>query len=156
MDDHLPSGQSVLSYLERMVTYCRMVHRGDLERDYRDAWETAARQLLGPLPNRPPAPAVYTPAEMAPKPPTPKWRTEILAQPVRRIVARFSQQEKDGHGYTTLDYERLECGHIIAAGFNYSESGQPAKRRRCAQCAKEAAAKKQPQPAVKKTKAVSA
>jgi hypothetical protein len=135
---HTP--RSVLDYLRDMAELCRMLHRPDLERHYRDAWEISAQALYGKLPPRRPNQAVIF-YEQKPRTKT-VYQLESIASPLRKIIAR------DG------DTEILECGH---RSFRHvysgeSDSAPPPKRRRCHDCRIAATQKKQPSSSGKKTK----
>jgi hypothetical protein len=123
--------KNALKYLREMISICRRHHRRDLMWQYESAWEFASTIVYGPLPPReqdlsgcsfqpynPPMPA-----------PAPGPRPAIKEQPLRTIVSRFTRP------YRTwmLEYETLECGHTLLAPVGYSI---PAKRRRCAECAR--------------------
>lgn len=135
----------VLDYLRDMADMSRRLHRHDLATLYEDAWQIAAERIFGPLPARfpmkafpplpPDVPRRDTAAGMGKGSPTPAWRLEILSRPWRKIVAR------DG------DYEVLECGHRC---YHTEVPGSPAaRRRRCRDCAREAANKKPVESAAK-------
>ena len=128
--------QHVLDYLRDMVELCRNAHRPDLEHEYAEAWNLAASRIYGALPPRPPCKGHYvaTPVKAGP---TPKWKQQLLAKPYRKIVRRFTELDGDSR----CEYEQLECGHRMTAGLDMP-GDPPAKRRRCADCAREANNKK--------------
>lgn len=128
---HYPSYRSVLTYLADMIEYCRRLHRHELEAEYRDAWETAASSVYGPLPPRRISQQLYTPPCVLQVKEVPRYRQLMLAKPLRKIVAR------------TEEHEVLECGHMIWQPVSIPGAAI-AKRRRCPDCAKEAAANKKP------------
>ncbi len=125
--DYSKDYKRVLNYLNDMIEVCRRAHRPDLAGEYEDAWELAAGAIYGPLPARPKNRVFYA---AAPKPagPPPRWRTEMLAKPYRRISRRVD------------NYEVLECGHLVLAIADLP-GAPPAKRRRCGQCAQTSAKK---------------
>lgn len=104
-----PSYRSVLLYLAEMGDLCRRLHRNDLERDYRDAWETAALAVYGNLPARPPIAHPFF--DHAPRNADTVTRRQMWESPLRLV--KF----------------RVECGHRI---FTLGQS--PARRRRCSEC----------------------
>lgn len=130
----------VLKYLREMIAVSRHLRRRDMAWYYTEAWEFASIKIYGTLPPRkqdlagtfyqPQNPEL--PAEF--RPPTKHW-------PLRKIV----KINDHPHGYTTLKWEMLECGHelMCAPGYNV-----PAKKRRCIYCAfaaaEKAVAKKRP------------
>ncbi len=117
MDDPAQRHRRVLTYLSDMMEYCRLLHRHDLESEYKQAWETAAEAIYGPLPQRPPNQVVpYPTTEQRPR----TWfQKRSAASPYRKIIARMD------------DYEVLECGHRI---WRIAFAGDAGKRRRCTQC----------------------
>ena len=133
--------QHVLDYLRDMVELCRNEHRPDLEHEYAEAWSLAASKVFGPLPPRPPCKGHYVaaPAKLGPPP---KWKQELLAKPLRKIVRRFTELD----GTLRSEYEQLECGHRVMAGIAMP-GDPPARRRRCSECAHEATDKKTVSPA---------
>ncbi len=137
----IPAGQHkrVLAYLRDMIELCRGLHRHDLEREYQQAWETAASTIYGALPPRPSCQGYYEPnLAVASAQPTPKWKLEMLAKPYRKIVRRFTEQRKEE---PPTEYELLDCGHRLYAGIDLPGS-PPARRRRCSKCARENAESK--------------
>jgi hypothetical protein len=145
-----PSGKSVLQYLKDMQERARLAHRHDLVRLYEEAWERAADAVHGPLPPRIPAQPLSPPMWVHEPFKHVGRRAEMLKWPMRKIVARVTTTEKDNGQVFHFDSEKLDCGHIVSAGPQYSESGKPAKHRRCRECGAEAeAAKKPPAPATK-------
>jgi hypothetical protein len=142
---HVPTGKSVIAYLQEMIKICCRHHRHELEREYLQSLELVTDAVYGPLPPRPlPKPVAYVPEE---KLPTPGWKRDMMAKPYRKIVARFSERDPDPrYSFVMHEYERLECGHVVSATPDLPDS-PPAKRRRCSDCrreAEQAAEKKQP------------
>ena len=135
--DDAGHARAVLSYLKDMIELCRGLHRHDLVEQYSDAWEFAAQKIYGPLPARLPARGYYAQPTSKPSAPAPGWKKQMLAKPLRKIVARFTAVE-DG---LSIDYEQLECGHRLIATIDPPDSPQ-AQRRRCSECAR--VAKKSP------------
>lgn len=127
----------VLHYLSDMIELCRRFHRPDLVTEYQEAWEFAATVIYGPLPARKPNRGYYVQPD--PQPVNTAYRRQMLAKPYRKISLRFSEVI-DG---VTIEYEQLACGHRVMAGVEIPGE-PPAQRRRCAECAREAEAKKQP------------
>jgi len=124
--------KGVLDYVTEMIDLSRRLHRADLSDYYQDGWETAAIAIYGPLPQRKISASGtgYTPSTATPtkSQDTPAWRRQMLANPWRQIIAR------DG------DWEILSCGHRM---YHTEVPGSPdARRRRCHDCGREAAAKK--------------
>lgn len=128
--------KSVLKYLDEMIQVCERKNRRWLRMDYERAWEFAATIIYGPLPEEennstgqhPDSVASQLPAGIFNSLPRTKW-------PLRKIVKRFSRP------YNTwqVDYETLECLHILRAPVGYSV---PARSRRCPHCAADALTKK--------------
>lgn len=135
MRETAEDGKRVLAYLKDMIELSRNSRRQDMVWLYEDAWEVAASTIFGPLPPR-------RESVMPPRPePEPKARTfgqvEMVSKPFRKIVARFTAIEGD----LQIDYEQLACGHRVMAKVDLPGDPQ-ARRRRCAQCAREAASDK--------------
>jgi hypothetical protein len=145
--------QSILAYLRRMITYSRNHRRRDMVWYYQEAWEFASTQIYGALPPRKQdlAGTFYKPDN----PSIPDaFRPPDRDRPLRKIV----KNNEHPHGYTTLKWEFLECGHELMAPVGFSN---PVKRRRCIYCAfvaaENRAAKKRPASVpIAKAKAVSA
>jgi hypothetical protein len=120
---------SVLAYLERMVAYCQKKRRDDMRWYYEDALDFLSTRIYGDLPPRKkivaPGYGFHQPAN--PQLP-PGFRPAKLQQPLRAIV----QVNPRPHGYETVLWESLSCGHEIMAPPGY---GNPTKRRRCIYCA---------------------
>src|SRR6185437_3537788 len=78
----------VLGYLERCRRFAELSHRRDLAFDYERAWRLVFEVSHGALP---PARVFSTQysvvSEPAPRP-VPKWKAEVLARPMRRVVER--------------------------------------------------------------------
>lgn len=121
MDRQEREYRRVLDYLRDMIEFCQRAHRDDLERDYREAWETAASNIYGQLPPRPGIKVFYAP--QTPRRRQTRWRAEMLAKPYRKVSRRFG------------DHLMLECGHLIWSPAH--DDDPPAKRRRCPECAKQ-------------------
>jgi hypothetical protein len=144
--------KSVLKYLREMAAVSRRLRRRDMVWYYEEAWEFSAVRIYGALPPRkqdllgtfyqpdnPAVPAGFRPA--------------ASQCPLRRIV----KLNDHPHGFTTLSWEMLECGHELMAPVGYSV---PATKRRCIYCAYEALSKKKKPAssvaAIAKSKAVGA
>lgn len=131
----VPSGPGeILAYILQMEMLCQRLHRHDLAAEYREAWETAALAIYGPLPPR--REAQPTIAQEPPKEKTiPRWRQEKFARPMRRVIAVYG------------DFEILECGHKVWRPVHLADEPQ-AKHRRCKDCLevqKQSQQKKRPQ-----------
>lgn len=132
----------VLAYLREMMDMAHTLRRPEIERQYADAHEFYAQIVYGPLPSRwqtfcqsNPAPAVRVQEDTTPKK-TPGWKREMLAKPLRKVIATIERTETDEHSKRPIatTYEILECRHEHAL-YPGQESG---KRRRCGVCAQEA------------------
>jgi hypothetical protein len=150
--------RSILAHLRRMITYSRNHRRRDMVWYYQEAWEFASTQIYGALPPRKQdlAGTFYKPSN----PPVPDaFRPPERDRPLRKIV----KVNEHAHGFTTVKWEALECGHELLAPVGFSN---PVKRRRCIYCAfvatqksvaHERSAKKRPASVpIAKAKAVSA
>ena len=109
---------------------------------YRDAWEFAAQVIYGALPPRKEYIYGYQPSNPPVPEPAPGPRPELKKQPLRKIVNRFTRPYRTWE----IQYESLECGHILLAPAGYSA---PVERRRCADCARAAIPNKKPSASAK-------
>jgi hypothetical protein len=129
----------VLAYLRDMAQYCRDKRRQDLEWYYEQAIAFLSSRIFGELP---PQKKIVAPRYAFHQPPNPGlppgFRPAKLKMPLRAIV----QVNPRPHGYETVLWESLSCGHELLAPPGY---GNPTKSRRCIYCAFVAS-----QPAAKK------
>lgn len=119
--------KSILKYLRTMISFSRSHHRGEMVWYYEQAWEFASSKIYGALPPRKEdlAGTFYKPDNpLLPG----SFRPPKNKQPLRTIV----KNNDHPHGYTTIKWEFLECGHELMAYPGYSN---PAKQRRCIYCA---------------------
>jgi hypothetical protein len=139
MQDSAGSIRNVLAYLRDMIEYCRGEHRDDLRWDYEEAVDLIRSKIYGNLPPRK-AIAGY-PGYQPNTPPVPLVasgpRIQERDKPLRKIVGRAIKPYRSW----TVSYEELECGHQFLPLVG---DKTPAKRRRCAHCAREIQAKKKP------------
>lgn len=65
------------------------------------------------------------------------WRVTERARPLRLVVRRFEVRDSSSwNRYGLYWHEVLECGHQLTT-FDVAITAQPAKRRRCMQCAQQ-------------------
>ena len=124
----------VLKYLREMVAVSRRLRRRDMAWYYEEAWEFAAVKIYGALPPRKQdlLGTFYQPSNPA----VPEsFRPPASQCPMRRIV----KLNDHPHGFTTLQWEMLECRHELS---RYPGYNNPVKSRRCIYCAYEALSKK--------------
>ena len=148
--------KAVLKYLREMIRICRYQNRRWLRMEYERAWEFAAITIYGPLPQPEDSSTGQHPDSVASQLPAGSSTTiRNTTWPLRKIVKRFRRPYQTWQ----IDYETLECLHILRAPTGYSV---PARSRRCPHCAAEkvqaSAQKKRPARAaeVAKAKAVGA
>jgi hypothetical protein len=129
MQDTAGSARNVLAYLRDMVEYCKEKRRQDLQWEYEEAVELLSSLTFGELPPRKP---VQLPGYEFHQPANPQipsgFRPGKLEMPLRRIV----QSNPRPHGWSTVTWETLECGHELLAPPGHNN---PVKRRRCIYCA---------------------
>lgn len=120
----------VLAYLRSMVQYCRDERHRDMEYEYELAIRFASAHVYGKLPPKKDWSALI---KWEPTPPDeiPKWKRDILAKPMRRVVDRVTESDEE-------KYELLECGHRNYVydfdGWSEAEPHKQAKWRRCKEC----------------------
>jgi hypothetical protein len=112
-----------------MVKYCQEQRRLDLQWEYEDAIDLLSSLVFGKLP---PRKTITAPGYGFHQPDNPQlppgFRPAKLQMPLRTIV----QVNPRPHGYESVSWEMLECGHELLAPPGY---GNPTKRRRCIYCA---------------------
>lgn len=129
MQETAGDARPVLAYLRDMVQYCRDQRRQDLQWYYEEAVTFLSSRIFGALP---PQQKIVAPGYGFHQPPNPQlppgFRPAKLTMPLRAIV----QVNLRPHGYQTVLWESLSCGHELLAPPGYSN---PNKRRRCIYCA---------------------
>ena len=129
MQDTAGDARHVLAYLRDMAGYCKEARRQDLQWEYEDAADFVSALIFGKLP---PRKQLSAPGYGFHQPDNPKlptgFRPGKLQMPLRKIV----QVNPRPHGWATVSWESLECGHELLAPPGY---GNPTKRRRCIYCA---------------------
>jgi len=128
----------VLLYLRDMVEYARLMHRRDVARAYEDAIDLVLVKVYGKLPPYLPPKNSFLP-EQPKKAGIPAWQVELRARPLRTIVKRSYRNQA---GWK-IEYEHLECGHILTAKIG-GTGESPARHRRCVECGRKAMANKMP------------
>lgn len=130
----------VLAYIEGRGKLAELQNDRFARLHYEQCWALVFLSYYGPN-LLPPAyrcpklqPLLAPPAEI------PRWKAEMLAKPLRRVVERreVALSDPEFPEPVTGFVERLECGHETPVLGDFAGE-RPAKRRRCAECAKQSA-----------------
>lgn len=131
--------ESALLYLDRRATLADSRNNSRRARDYRDAWRMLFEVFYGADENPQPRRA-FQPVEVHSHVKTlPRWRAEILARPMRRVIATVRSTIPGDRKFAPVEMVgyKLECGHATAPALASLEVA-PAHRRRCHACAERA------------------
>lgn len=145
----------ILKYLSDMIRIARRLNRREMKFYYEHGYEFAADRIYGAFPPRPNYDTGQKPSDVVSPLPAGLVHPGASKCPLRKIVKKFSLPCNTW----TLNYETLECAHVVLVPSGWSAK---VKSRRCLRCYADKmaakAAKKKPagSAAEVKAKAVSA
>lgn len=137
-----PTLQGVIRYLDNCARIADFSHNLGERRHYQACAEFVLEFTHGKLPCRRPLPRPQQAEEPTMPKEIPPWKAAVLARPMRKVLdSHIETRGANGHGtaYRALVID-LECGHTLEE-FQLPGDNTVPRRRRCKQCALEAAAK---------------
>lgn len=127
--------ESVLRYLRDMADYAQQKHNRFAWAYYSDGAVTLHDAFYGPIPSpwwKPASFPVVVPREVKP---TPRWRLELNARPLRRVIRRVYKLQRNEvtNTHFRVAQDHLSCGHVTAGRIEMP-GDREARHRRCVQC----------------------
>jgi hypothetical protein len=139
----LPSLQGVIEYLDNCARIARFSHNLEAERLYSKTSEFVLLHTHGQIPRPPSIPIPPQPETPPMNREIPIWKREVLARPMRKVLKHWEVDvwsSRPGYSYK-MRRMKLSCGHLLDE-FPISLGAAAPQRRRCRQCANEAAQKR--------------